>query len=459
MNLSSLSLNDLRYAQNVLEILKVSGAIASDGGLEPFFDLTPGQPVTMTLGTLFEAEPAIARATADVPPPAPPVGLASQTEDFGPRLGWDELDREVYLTGYTGGAHDLGAWGELTLLARGSGGTEFRSYRAVEPWRDILDNNPLYTEEPFVRIRDPETGWTADLPIEPLPEAAVAGDTVEVAGGLIPPQPVPGEDGGEGGEDTPAAEPEQPELPAVVEVALSAAPAAGDADGGSGASAPPVAATEAPDAIDPPPLSASGVSGQARPVAPPATLTDKFKPAFWTADEDAKAIRIAADVYAKDGSIKDAATAVSTALGRPFEGTKFRLLNKLKDPIAAELAQRRSAAIRRETASTPAPQDDAPLVAIPPQGSDALTVHLLGMTRKGGWTIERDEQLISLAVMGWKPPEIATELGLSSARDVSLRFDLLTGLTDTLDGTKKRSFERDAVLAKLTQLLAPKAAE
>lgn len=417
MNLSSLSLNDLHHVQNVLSTLQASGAVAVEYGLEPFFNLTPGLPVTMTLGTLFGAEPAFATATADVPPPAPRVGLASQAEDFGPRLGWDELDREIHLLGYTGGAHSLGVWGELTLSASlGGRVTELRTYRAVEPWRELGNTLAHALTDGVVRIRDPETGWTADLPIEPLPEVAPAT------------------------EQDLSIENEQA-LPELGEGALSAAPEDGN-EGEGIVSAAPLAATEAPDAGDPPPsLSASGVSVD--PVV-------SFHLAPWTDAEDAALIGTVV-AFVRQGRTKaDAMRAVAEKTGRTFDAIKARLRDKLGDHLGAALTPTTEAppveAVGQGVAAVE-PVTPAPVAA------DDLTTHILGLPRKGGWTMDRDLTLARLTVeSGWPIQEVALDLNVDT-RAIKARWDLLTGqYQDDKTGKWLRRFFSKELLATLQRL-------
>jgi hypothetical protein len=71
---------------------------------------------------------------------------------------------------------------------------------------------------------------------------------------------------------------------------------------------------------------------------------------------------------------------------------------------------------------------------------DELGAYLVNVPRKNGWTLELDAELMRLACLGWKAPEIEQELGREGAM---ARFDLLTCA---------RRFGRDQVANRLDDL-------
>jgi hypothetical protein len=77
-----------------------------------------------------------------------------------------------------------------------------------------------------------------------------------------------------------------------------------------------------------------------------------------------------------------------------------------------------------------------------------LCVHLQTLPRKGGWTLQRDHDVIHFAELGWKPGEIALELAIP-ADELKPRFAMLT-----YSGKWKRA----EVLAALAHLVQAQAA-
>jgi hypothetical protein len=152
----------------------------------------------------------------------------------------------------------------------------------------------------------------------------------------------------------------------------------------------------------------------------------------------------------KGAAIQDAAN----DLGRPFEGTRFRLNTALKGRLAEALASKPvsdSAAV--DPVAQPAPAQPSPAqpanaewrpdAALSASTLSPIEQHLLAMPAKGGWTLEIDLHLLELSEMGWTLPEIATETG-RDGRAVSERFDLLTGYDRD---TKARKWKRADLLA------------
>lgn len=230
-------------------------------------------------------------------------------------------------------------------------------------------------------------------------------------------------------------------------------------------SLPPLREPPAPDVLAAP--VAHAVAPVETTVAPPGT----GKPPAWTEDEDHRLIDIIARAVHGDGISRwKAAVAAAAVLGRPVEGTKFRMNTKLADRIDARIAE---LAGEDQSHSAPAvPAQGAPVVAeggggspdplapaAAPANAPNLADHIAALPRKNGWTLKRDADLMNLAVKGWKHDEIAVEFGVA-AGDVKARFDLLTGYDRE---TKTRAYPRDAVSLILDGMMArattPHAAE
>lgn len=119
--------------------------------------------------------------------------------------------------------------------------------------------------------------------------------------------------------------------------------------------------------------------------------------------------------------------------GRAVDGHVFA---SRKEPVA-DYEKMRRAVHGTEPAS-----DVAPVLT--------LAVHLHGVPRTGGWTLDRDTELMRLVCESWRPNEIAQDLGVT-VQDVTRCFDLLTGLDRE---TKTRKWLREEVAAALSRMAA-----
>lgn len=93
----------------------------------------------------------------------------------------------------------------------------------------------------------------------------------------------------------------------------------------------------------------------------------------WTPAEDARMVGIVADAICAGQTKWTGIAAAAQALGRPESGVQFRILNKAKDDLAAELARRAAGSDPKPTnaAAAPAP---APIVLPPVSLPEAVQV-------------------------------------------------------------------------------------
>ena len=186
------------------------------------------------------------------------------------------------------------------------------------------------------------------------------------------------------------------------------------------------------------------------------------KPAPWTELEESQLIGLVAHGIVTGLTKGNAIREAAEALGRPYDGTAFRLNTKLKDRLAAHVEELRAhrpypapaqphhhqpeaAAPEADAAPSPVanPEPIAQAAALTAATLSPIEQHLLDMPSKGGWTLEMDMDLLQLSDNGWTIPEIATELG-KDGKAVAERFDLLTGYDRE---TKTRKWKRADLLA------------
>lgn len=224
--------------------------------------------------------------------------------------------------------------------------------------------------------------------------------------------------------------------------------------------------------------------GQVMAAAPPVASAGHERTfsgtAIWTPEEDARLIGLVVSGVARLGLTKGAAMkAAAHELGRPEAGTAFRCHHKLKDRLDVALALGTTEALLDlpEDAPEPIPspeaapqlaEGDASVGGHPPAEvqptpepepqpvkaapvANDLTGHLTSLDDKGGWTLERDLELMELSIAGWQPQEIALELQVQAAL-IKSRFDALTGLYEGATGKKVRRFDRQTVFEALTRL-------
>lgn len=212
-----------------------------------------------------------------------------------------------------------------------------------------------------------------------------------------------------------------------------------------------------PDLPDAPPAAPQEMEPPA-----PAAKDHAQKPKPWTAEEDEIAVELAAELTAKNAQKRTIVELVAKRLGRPLDGTYFRLRNRLKARIDARARELQGLARKARKEAVDAsvapllltPADIAPPAEEPGEEAQAvagaLAAHLAAVPRTGkwaGWTLQRDIEVLDFVFLGWTSNEITRELGVAPGL-VADRFDVLTD---------KRRFRRDLVLSGLKQM-AEKAA-
>lgn len=393
MPLNDLSLAELIDLSEGIDALRAAGEALSKRNIEPRFDLTPGVPVSIMTDVVM---PAIGN---------PPFPYPTRPEILRAEPG--------------------------SILS------------FLTPTTPSIEAAPDLTQSGDVGARPPE----------PLDAPSITGEGIEGA-------PISA-DAGSRSDDVASPPPEAPEISQQ-----AAASDEGQAESGGGTV---MAAAQPPAA--PAPGSASAL----------AASSDR---ALWTLEEDDRLVALIVEMVTVQGLTKSAALPLAaTELGRPVPGTEFRANRKLKDRINGAIF---AAATRQAQTETPeAVADrlskavvDRPAVVIaqgteatlPPDldarsrkvaidhgtdlasfTADPVTTHLMALTDKGGWTLDRDLELMKLSIAGWQPNEIALQLQMQ-ANAIRPRFDTLTGLHEDATGKKVRRFTRDDVYAALTRL-------
>lgn len=418
MPLNDLTLNELTELAGNLNLLQEVGCAFVTAGLEPSFDLTPGQRTSISFPGMMPAVAAAHAATHHTDQ----VSNEDDSADEGIAMLAQEL---VPLA-----SHPETAAAHLTEESR----------------RIIAQLQTPSTEAAPTPTRAPE-------PVDPPPaaEGPVGGDPIASA----PEQSVTGQP------ETipPAASPQNDPEPVA-----RAAEASGGGTGYSSGSTPPAATHQA-----------------------------SFGQTMWSEEEDHLLVSLVVAGVVGLGLTKTAAIgAAARELGRPEAGTAFRAHHKLKDRLAAATAEAVKAKEEAKALLTqfpPGARQDAPPPQAEVQGksaepskgdapapvpdpgagapvkawnnpehvADPIAAHIMTLPTKGGWTLERDLELMELSIEGWQPNEIALQLKIQSSL-IKPRFDLLTGLYEDADGKKVRRFKREDVLAALKSLTAGKAA-
>lgn len=398
--LAALTLDQLDEMLCAFDTLKRAGDIAAELCFKPLFCVLPGSNVSMHLDWSM-----------------PPSGAPS---------GAETLHIELVIPDPTPAAADPVAEAEKAPAEGASGGGQEAS-------------DPAAAHQP-----------------EPTPEPEQSAPVAEAEGAG---------DGGEGvAAPAPAVAPEDPEklggdrgglqrLSPAEHDPVQAADTEADIAAPSAAEAAPAVKVSTPPS--PPPGSASAL----------AAMT------VWTDAEDARLIQITVGAMIMGAPKAAAIRAAAEELGRPFSGAQSRLYSRLKTTFEAAL---REAEASKNHAADPIPEPAAPFspaagasdggVASPAApvapsedpGEPApiaatkaplspIEAHLFALPAKGGWTMARDFNLLSLSELGWKPGEIAEDMGID-ARQVQDRWDRLSGLDPE---TKLRRWTRAELIAAL----------
>lgn len=328
------------------------------------------------------------------------------------------------------------------------------------PVQEFLANRGEYLArkqaERFIQPPSIEAAQPEPAP-EPVDAPSTAGEGVE--GAPISAEP-------SRSDDDPAPPPAGAEAtpPPLVEAASDEGKA--ESGGGSEVAAPAPAA--------PVPGSASALAASAAKYAP------------WTDDEDHRLVALVVSGVVGLGLTKTAAiNAAAREMGRPETGTVWRCKNKLATRLDSAIAEAVAAKADAEALLTPSPEaarQDAPQPQADVQGESAeppvgdapalvpepgagapthvanpILAHIMTLPTKGGWTLERDLELMELSIQGWQPNEIALQLQIQASL-IRPRFDLLTGLYEDANDKKVRRFRREDVFEALKSLTAGKAA-
>ncbi len=396
MPLNDLTLEELENLATHLADLAHAGGILTAVQLHPRFHLTPGEPMRITLG---KEMPALSAPT--------PVKtfLAHHADDLGRQLA------------------------------------EYLTTPSIEAAPDL-------TQSGDVGARPPEPLDAPSITGEGIEGAPISADACSRSDDVASPPP--------------EASPPPPGEPAIPQADTSDE---GKAESGGGT----VMAAAQPPAV-PIPGSASAL----------AASSDRT---LWTPEEDDRLVALIVEMVTVQGLTKSAALPLAaTELGRPVPGTEFRANRKLKDRINGAIF---AAATRQAQTETPEARDrlseavaDRPAFVVaqgteatlPPDidarsrevainhgnhpasfTADPVTTHLMALTDKGGWTLDRDLELMELSIAGWHQNEIALQLQMQ-ANAIRPRFDTLTGLHEDASGKKVRRFTREDVCAALTRL-------
>ena len=425
-----------------------------DDDLAPVADLTPGQPVRITLlgFALPEAEA------------AKPVDL------LGPETLIERVDRIDHVTENLLGdlTHEVEqlrkfAVAELRVLHRAAG---------------TFDQSVLKDHLVPSKPADPGAGRAVD----DLIAQTVAAASAEA-------EPGEGRAGSYDQEDEiderafASADPSRSEEPGQVSPNTGLTEGVAESDGGQASAAaeptaaPPVA-SEAPTEVDPPAPAVGSASALA------ASTIGAAGKNRWTEEEDARLIdAIVGGVVGQAMPVKAAIRAAAEQVGRPEQASQYRVYHVLKARLdaALEIARVGNDAgpdedlVPPAPLADPAPEEDLTLPAMemtdayeveaapepaPEKAwtqsehiADPVTAHLMALPTKGGWTLARDLELMELSIAGWQPNEIALQLTVQ-ANLIKPRFDALTGLVEDAAGKKQRRFGREAVLAALQSLVA-----
>lgn len=488
MPLNEMSLDELVLLTERLNALREAGRSLENHTYEPIFDLTPGKPVTITLPFRMPEAPARSIYLSEGPATAEAIDAALKSYGTTETLA-EVLERQDQ--------NDAEHSADLGMIKRRLSEVEVRASAKMDwtPERPIvkrayrLPNGVIVAPEGWSLDAAIVPGTIYELDIPPVDELIARTVAEAATNDEISADPSRSEDeaasptAAQGDEASPKVSPVSTEDPA-------------ESGGGqaSAAAEPPAAPRQtvpgigAPIRVSPLPVSGSVTHEKTFSGAP-----------VWTAEEDARLIELVAGGMVRLGLGKTAAIRAAAAeLGRPEQGTAFRCHHKLKNQIglAVETFKARvqadtttilagfppeptqipeGPALATATDGTTASYGDAAgvgdtLPAAQDEDLDAksraaaiahgngpartaIWAHVTSLPRKDGWTLQRDIDLLELAILGWLQNEISLELGVQ-AKLIKPRLDLLTGLYKDEADRQVRLFKREDVLSALKALQA-----
>lgn len=460
-------LNDLTLSQlveltaNLCALERAGNDLRADG-LEPTFDLTPGEQMVITVSARM---PDLDAVIEDLFAPDQPATLSTEAaaavsnwrDELDPPRNWDE-----------GEEHQVA---EIYALNRLRTPFNDPTFEAAEATGRKPDDIAAYVGAHLYAL--------CQQHLERLMSETPSTEAAPVQGGAEPVDAPPVAEGPAGGAPMPSVSASSAAvMPETIPPAASIPQEAPQ---------PAVAETE----------DSGGGAELAAPQPPAANHERTFSgAAVWTPEEDARLVDLVASGMVRLGLGKTAAIRAAAAeLGRPEQGTAFRCHHKLKDRIElhrAELQLQIDLEATPIADAIPAPteppeadpktadgdaavgghspaavQDEADAVDLDAKSraaaiahgnhpesfiADPVTAHLMTLPDKGGWTLARDHELMELSIAGWQPNEIALQLQVQ-ANQIKPRFDQLTGLYEDGTGKKVRRFNRDDVFAALTKLI------
>lgn len=454
-------LNDLTLSQlveltaNLCALERAGNDLRADG-LEPTFDLTPGEQMVITVSARM---PDLDAVIEDLFAPDQPATLSTEAaaavsnwrDELDPPRNWDE-----------GEEHQVA---EIYALNRLRTPFNDPTFEAAEATGRKPDDIAAYVGAHLYSL--------CQQHLERLMSETPFAEAAPVQGGGEPVDAPPVDEGPAGGAPMPSASASSAaDMPETIPPAASIPQ-----------EAPQPAVAETED-------SGGGHRNGSGAMHPAATHERTFSGAApWTDEEDARLINlVCTGVHMFNMSKSAAIRSAAAELGRSESATSFRCYHQLRARLTAEMAAAQEARdIVDPPGENPATQIPSPEAARqdapPPQAevqgegavpqvrdapalepeagagatstsiiADPVTAYLMALPNKDGWTLARDLDLIELTLAGWMPNEIALELKVR-ADQVKARFDLLTGLhTDEATGKQARRWPREAVFDALQAL-------
>lgn len=188
---------------------------------------------------------------------------------------------------------------------------------------------------------------------------------------------------------------------------------------------------------------------------------------FWTPEKDDALVEAVAAAKITGATWAECWRKTAPIVGNTEKACELRGRQKLKARIEARAEELAAPEGHAETTPPPEPapapavspppvveaagacHPSTPAASLPAAPTDELGQYLWTMTRKDGWDMGADKDLMELANLGWTMGDVATDMGRDS-KAVKARFELLTC---------GRRYKREDVLARLYAFLSQAAAE